>query len=75
MVTVSKKRSTFGARLRELRDGAGLTQQELAEKAGMLPAALARLERGERSPLWETVLKLAAALQVGVEEFVADGEA
>jgi transcriptional regulator with XRE-family HTH domain len=59
----------FGGRLRELREQAGLTQSGLGERAGLSGNALARLERGERQPLWETVLALAEALGVGVEAF------
>lgn len=74
MAIVAKKKEidpAFGRRLRELRDAAGLTQAQLGEQAGMLPHALARLERGEREPGWGTVLKLAEALGVSTEEFRA----
>ena len=58
-----------GARLKELRNTAGLTQPELAEKAGFTKSAIADLESGRRKPLWETVLKLAAALNVDCSAF------
>lgn len=64
----------FGKRLRELREAHGSTQAALAEAAGMVPNALARLERGERQPSWDAVLRLAAALGVGVEEFAIDAK-
>ena len=59
----------FPARLRALRTGAGLTQADLAGRAGLQANHLARLERGERSPTWETVLALAAALGVDCTAF------
>ena len=36
----------FGVLLRQLRDGAGLTQEELAEAAGLSPRSVSDLERG-----------------------------
>ena len=39
---------SFGAQLRNLREAAGLTQEELALKAGLSPTAVSALERGQR---------------------------
>ena len=59
----------FGARLRRLRETAGLTQEELASKAGLTAKAISVLERGERRrPYPHTVRALADALGL------ADGE-
>lgn len=76
MLTVAKgkPKSAFGARLRSLREGAELTQAQLAERAEMQPTALARLERGEREPTWPTVLKLAEALGATPDDFLATGD-
>jgi transcriptional regulator with XRE-family HTH domain len=38
----------FGRRLRRLRETAGLTQEELAEKADLSAKGISDLERGER---------------------------
>jgi transcriptional regulator with XRE-family HTH domain len=62
----------FGGRLRELREQQQLTQSQLAGKAGMNKDALARLERGERSPTWETVVALTEALSVSPEAFLQE---
>jgi transcriptional regulator with XRE-family HTH domain len=59
----------FAGRLKELRQQAGLTQQQLAEKAGMTKDGVSHLEQGRRSPSWETVLALASAFGVSVEAF------
>lgn len=73
MVTVAKRYETtaFGSRLRAIRTAAGMTLAELADKAGLEANALARLERGEREPMWPTVLKLAEALGVTPDAFLA----
>jgi predicted ATPase/transcriptional regulator with XRE-family HTH domain len=55
--------SSFGERLRGLREAAGLTQEELAERAGMTADGIGALERGvRRRPYPHTVRALAAAL-------------
>jgi predicted ATPase/DNA-binding XRE family transcriptional regulator len=53
----------FGALLLRLRAAAGLTQEQLAARAGLSPKAIAALERGKRrSPRAATVELLANAL-------------
>jgi predicted ATPase/DNA-binding XRE family transcriptional regulator len=55
----------FGDLLRRLRDAAGLTQEELAERSGLTSVDISLLERGERrKPQSYTVQKLAEALQL-----------
>lgn len=55
--------TTFGERLRRYREGATLTQEELAERAGLTAMAVSALERGERRrPYPNTVRALANAL-------------
>jgi transcriptional regulator with XRE-family HTH domain len=50
----------FGARLRGLREAAGLTQEELAERAGLTAKGISALERGARNrPYPHTVRSLA----------------
>jgi DNA-binding XRE family transcriptional regulator len=60
---------TFGERLKELREAAGLTQAGLAERAGMNRFGVAKLEQGVREPTWATVRALARALSVGCVAF------
>lgn len=58
-----KSITTFGTRLRSLREGAGLTQEELAARAGMTAKGIGALERGQRKrPYPYTVRSLADAL-------------
>ena len=44
--------------VREARRRAGLTQRELAERAGTTQSAVARLESGRTSPSFDSVLRL-----------------
>ncbi|WP_116449976.1 ATP-binding protein [Blastococcus litoris] len=54
---------TFAVLLRSLREQAGLTQEELAERAGLTPHAISALERGARTrPYPHTVRALADGL-------------
>jgi putative transcriptional regulator len=62
--------SGFGGRLQQLREQAGLTQAELAERAGCFALTVSKLERGAQEPAWPLVLALARALGVTSEAFV-----
>lgn len=75
-ITVAKKKGTtpFGKRLRALREESGLTLADLAERAGLHLQGLAKLESGERSPKWDTVVALAKALGCSTEEFLPEAE-
>jgi len=59
----------FGARLRAIREEEGLTQAELAARAGMHKQIISELERGTRQPVWETACRLAKALGRGLDDF------
>ena len=54
----------IGDRLKALRVEQALTQEELANKAGVAPNTVARLERNETEPHMTTLRKLASALEV-----------
>lgn len=51
-----------GELLRQVRRRQGVTQRELAERAGTTQSAIARLENGQRSPTIRQLRKLLAAL-------------
>jgi predicted ATPase/transcriptional regulator with XRE-family HTH domain len=61
--------SSFGVLLRRYRERAGLSQEELAERAGLSDQAISVLERGERRhPYPATVRSLADALGLADDE-------
>lgn len=47
--------------LREARTQAGLSQRQLAQRAGTAQSVIARIERGLASPSWGTLSRLLAA--------------
>jgi transcriptional regulator with XRE-family HTH domain len=57
-------------RLKELRRLRALSQEELAEASGVGRATISRIERRETGAHGRTLRRLAAALEVGVEELV-----
>jgi len=59
---------TLASALRRLRRERDFTQEELAYRAGITVAALARIERGRASPQWTTVMRIIGALEVNLSE-------
>jgi transcriptional regulator with XRE-family HTH domain len=55
--------------LRDLRKQAGLTQEELARKAGVPVTSLRGHEQGQRVPSWASIVKLARALGISTDAF------
>lgn len=68
-MSTNEDRPVFGRRLRELREQAGLTQKELADRAGLHLSAITRFEQGIREPTWSTVRSLGQVLGVSCEAF------
>jgi transcriptional regulator with XRE-family HTH domain len=54
----------FGRRVRELRKAAGLTQSQLAERAGLNPRFVGSIERAEQNPTLMVIGKLAVGLEL-----------
>lgn len=61
-----------GARLRAMREVAGLTQIELAARSALSHDEISRLEAGAKAPQAATVARLARGLDCEPERFVAD---
>ena len=58
----------FGKHLRSLRTKAGLSQEELADRAGIHVTYLSGVERGLRNPSIRNVRRLAQAMRVPTRE-------
>ena len=60
----------FGDRVRVARLELGLSQEALAEAAGLHRTYIGTIERGERNPALLNILRLATALDVDAAELV-----
>jgi transcriptional regulator with XRE-family HTH domain len=61
--------TTFGERLRELREAAKMTQEQLAARSGVNVYTIRGYEQGRREPSWKAVFDLTAGLGVSSETF------
>lgn len=59
-------------RIRALRERKGLTQEDFAQRSGISVSFASLLERGERSPSYETLVQVASALDVPLSELFRD---
>ena len=59
-----------GKKLNQLRNNKGLTQEDLAYKAGLNRAYVGYIERGERNPSTETLAKIAKALRTSLKDLL-----
>ena len=62
----------IGEKLREARTRRLLTQDELAEKAGVSQSTIANIERDNAEPQFRTIRKLAKALDVDPTELIPE---
>jgi DNA-binding XRE family transcriptional regulator len=69
-VIAAAGRQLIGSRIRQLREAARMTQGELAATAGIGRVTLVRIENGEQSPRYETLVALARAFGQPVAELV-----
>jgi transcriptional regulator with XRE-family HTH domain len=69
-----QERPAFGQRLNALREAAGLSQRELADKLGMSQRAYSHWERRPVALRPDQLQSLAAALNIPVGALLANGE-
>ena len=58
----------LGERIRALRSKRGLSQEQLALKAGLTPSFIGQIERGLKSPTVTSIEKIVNALDVKFED-------
>ena len=58
------KKQMIGARIKEIRNKKGLTQEQLSEKMEINPKYLSSIERGNENPTLNTLIKLSESLEV-----------
>ncbi|MFD1217218.1 helix-turn-helix domain-containing protein [Microbulbifer celer] len=64
----------FGDVIRRRRADIGISQEELAHRAGVDRTYVSRIERGVRQPTITTLIGLGLALEVSASELVAEVE-
>jgi transcriptional regulator with XRE-family HTH domain len=64
----------LGARVRQLREGKGWTQENLADRAGLDRSYIAGIEAGLRNPSIKALARIAKGLGVTVAEVVANAD-
>jgi transcriptional regulator with XRE-family HTH domain len=57
-------------RIKELRDQKGISQEELAHRAGLSRTGMGFLETGKRWPRLDTLMKVADGLNITVDELL-----
>jgi len=62
----------FGRRLRALRGAKGLSQESLADKAGLHRSYVWGIENGKRNVSLENIVRIARALRVLPRDLLAD---
>ncbi|MCC7408885.1 MAG: helix-turn-helix transcriptional regulator [Phycisphaeraceae bacterium] len=68
----TKYRQAFGDRVRQIREGLGLSQEALANQAKLHRTHISLIERGQRNVRLETVERLAKALRVQPADLVPE---
>lgn len=63
---------SFGERLRALRNGAGLSQEELGHKANVDRTYVSSCERGKRNVTLEVIVRFATALEIPPGSLLSD---
>lgn len=58
----------LGKAIRQLREERGMTQEALAQDAGVTVGHMSMIERGHSNPTWATVKAVSAALDVSMVE-------
>lgn len=67
---VQPEGEVFGRRLRDVRTKRGVTQEALAQLAGMSEAYISNMENGMKVPSLTTIIRLAVALDCKVMDLV-----
>ena len=66
--TIAREQRQFGDRVRSLRETAKLTQEQAAEKIGIHPKHLGRIEGGTVNLTFGTLIAMAVAYQVSAAQ-------
>ncbi|MFJ6061582.1 helix-turn-helix domain-containing protein [Streptomyces tendae] len=65
---VIARRRQVGERIRHVREHLNLSQQDVCGRSGIDVATYSRIEQGHSSPLLDTLIRIAGAMDVELEE-------
>ena len=72
--TQSSARQRFGANVRRLRQAKGLSQEGLAQMAGIHRTYIGSVERGERNVSIDNMERIAAALGASIADLLSSNK-
>jgi len=61
----------LGKAIRQLREERGMTQEALAQEAGVTVGHMSMIERGHSNPTWGTIKGIANALEISIADIAA----
>ncbi len=72
MSTISSKKNSLGTQIKNARNGASLTQIQLAESIEITHRQIIKYEKDEVSPTVDTLLKIAKACHISPHELLPE---
>ena len=69
---MNKNESILGKKILEIREKKGVSQQQLATKAGLSKALITHIETGKRYPFDKALQKIIEALEISEEEILTE---
>lgn len=67
---ISKQHKRFGIRIKKLRKEKNMSQEELAFQIGVDRSYMGFVERGERNPTLDKIVKIAKTLNISLPELL-----
>ena len=64
--------AAIGRRIREYRLAHGLSQEVLSERSDVTPAHFSHIERGNTKPSLPTLIRIANALEITIDDLLCD---
>ena len=69
-MTTDERMIAFGRRVREVRTGKGISQERLAEMAGLDRSYMGNIERGEKNITLKKAYEICDALEIEIQDLV-----
>tara|TARA_R110000751_G_scaffold33508_2_gene83498 strand:+ start:11097 stop:11333 length:237 start_codon:yes stop_codon:yes gene_type:complete len=69
-MTIDERMIAFGKRVREVRKSKGISQEKLAEMAGIDRSYMGNIERGEKNVTLKKAYEICDALEVEIKDLV-----